>query len=465
MKLSIVMSTYNRCDTFLPKAIQSILSQSFKDYELIIVDDQSTDGTRKYIDSLMFKDKRISYMAIDHFGSDTKPKNTGAKIATGEYLMFVDDDVQLRPEALQTLVEALDFRKDVDVVYGDMWIKPNDVPGIAMDFDKQMLILRNFIDTSVAIIRKEVFEYVGGFDETLPKFIDWNLWVRIMKAGFMFKRIPKLTLDYYLHESSKSYRVQTETYTHPKLGQLFTPTFDPSGCEIKIKKPNGFPKVAIFTIHYDRLEYSKITYKEMKESAGYPFDWFCADNGSKDGTAEWIKSLEIESNCYEKNQGITKASNDLIDLILSKNKYDIIIKIDNDVEFITTDWLRDITDLWMKNHMVYISPYVEGLRDNPGGAPRVGTGLIGNEYLEITKHIGGIFAAISAKAYKKFRWNDSFLHGNQDMEASENFRLQGYMPCYFPKHVICHRDGTQGQHERYKEYFERRKGEKHEKLI
>lgn len=110
--------------------------------------------------------------------------------------------------------------------------------------------------------------------------------------------------------------------------------------------------------------------------------------------------------------------------------------------------------------MLYISPYVEGLVHNPGGADRVGYGMIGNEMVEVTQHIGGICAAISAKAYKNFHWEDNVLHGNQDLEASQAFAKQGYMPCYYPKHIICHRDTTVGQWDKYKTYFDRRVKEK-----
>jgi hypothetical protein len=77
-------------------------------------------------------------------------------------------------------------------------------------------------------------EYIGGWDETLPKFVDWNVWVRMAKAGFKFKRVAKFTFDYYLHEDTKSQKVVTEMYSHPQLGRLFVPTFDPTGCPIRI---------------------------------------------------------------------------------------------------------------------------------------------------------------------------------------------------------------------------------------
>lgn len=466
-KISCILSTYNRADNFLPKAINSVLAQTEKDFELIVVDDSSTDDTQKVVNS--YQDERLKYLKTgSNFGSDTRPKNLGTMKAKGEYLCYLDDDVQYRKHAFELLSGELDNNEKVDVVYGDMWIKPNEERGITKEFDAQFLMLRNFIDTSAAMMRRSAMFYIGGWDENLPKFVDWNVWVRMTKAGFKFRRIPEITFDYYLHENTKSQRVKTEMYMHPKLGMLWVPTFSTSGCYIQLPylgKDGSEPRVAVFTIHYNRLDYSKATWKEMRETAGYDFDWYCRDNGS-DGTAKWLNentNAILDTVRPRKNLGITKASNKLIKLIQDNGDYDIIIKIDNDVEFETYGWLKDTIDLWKRNHQVYVSPYVEGLKHNPGGARRKGFGMIGDEYIEVTNHIGGIFAAIDARAYDSFRWTDEMLHGNQDVEASMAFRKMGYMPCYYPKHRIVHRDGTDGQREKYQEYFEKRKDEKQTK--
>lgn len=463
MKISVILSTYNRANTYLPQAIQSVISQTFGNWELIIVDDCSTDNTEEVVRS--FKDKRIKYHRLDiNSGSDTKPKNDGTKLSDGGYIMYLDDDVQLRPTAFRKLSKLLSTNPSIDVVYGDMWIRPVEKPGIAMDFDRQFLMVRNYIDTSAAMMRRKAIFDVGGWDESLKKFVDWNLWVRMVKCGKKFLRLPEYTFDYYIHEDTKSNKVKTDSYFDPKYGMtMFVPTFDPAGCYIELPylKKLTDPKVAIFTIHYDRMEYSFSTYDDIKATTKYPFDWYCWDNG--DGLLmEWLESHTVFCGTLRKNLGITAASNKLLDAIVEQDKHDLILKIDNDVEFQTFGWLEDIVDLWKRNHMIYVSPYVEGLYHNPGGAIRKGYGMIGDDLVEVTRHIGGIFTAVWSKFYEKFRWTDQMKHGNQDIEASHAVCLEGYMPCYYPKHRICHRDGTLGQENKYTSYFERRKAEKNE---
>lgn len=437
------------------------------DWEHIVVDDGSTDHT-PYVCNKRFK--HVRYIRLpENFGADTRPKNIGAMHARGKYIIFLDDDCELRYDALHSMVAVLDDQPEVDVVYGDMWLQPSRKPGACVDFNKQLMLHRNYIDTSSAMMRREALFYVGGWDETLPRFVDWNIFFRMVKAGFNFQRLPQFTFDYYVHQESKSKRIPVETYYHPELGLLLKPTFDPLTCPIRLPYLKGSgedlssdPKVAIFTMHYDRVEYSILTAKSMYETAGYPFKWYAMDQGSSDGTANWLSEQNIEGMTIAtnlQNTGLTKGSNDCVDRALADGA-DIIIKIDNDVEFLTYDWLKDFVELWKQNHSYYMSPYVEGLLHNPGGSPRMGYSVHGKELLEVTPHIGGIFAMISARAYKNFRWQDRFKHGNQDLEASLAFRNQGYMPVYVPKHRIRHRDGTQGQHEKYKDYFKRREIEK-----
>jgi len=96
------------------------------------------------------------------------------------------------------------------------------------------------------------------------------------------------------------------------------------------------------------------------------------------------------------------------------------------------------------------------LVDNPGGAPRVGYSYIGPYFVEVAYHVSGLCAAIWAKAYEKFRWQDRFIHGNQDREASIAFMKQGFMPIYLPLHRVMHMDTTAGQQKKYPEYFKKR---------
>lgn len=487
--VSVIISTYNR-PVKLDRAIESVVKQSHRNFELIIVDDCSPGEETKEVAAKWVKaDPRIKYIrhAVNH-GYGNKPRNTGILASKGDFICYLDDDCEFLTRHIERLLAELQATKS-DVVYGDMWLVGPDGQrgeGIAKDFDGQFLMNKNFIDTNEVLHTRAIVFAIGGWDETLPRFMDWNLWVRMTKWGAKFHHVTEKVALYHLSPDSTAVKHPVNQWRDPVMGMMFEPTFNPSGCKIflpylmeegandesrEYASAEGMPRVAVFTMSYDRLEYTKQLFKTIHETAGYPLDWYVLDQGSKDGSAEWLKEQSDKSgqikllDLHEDNMGITGGSNRLLDEIkmVEQNegfKYQIIIKIDNDCKFLTQDWLATIVDLWQRNHRLYISPYVEGLVQNPGGAHRVGFGKIGDYSVEVTQHIGGIFAAIDARAYDSFRWADQFLHGNQDAEASAAFRTLGYMPLYLPIHRIQHIDGTEGQHEKFPEYFERRKVEK-----
>lgn len=462
--ISVIISTYNRCNR-LKKAITSVLKQTYDDFELIIVDDKSTDETEKTV--LSFNSSKIKYICLkSNFGCDTRPKNKGIIKSKGEYIAFLDDDNIYRPDHLTILYREMTKSDKFDVVYGDRWLidetkRISPQLGISKDFDPAYLMQRNYIDTSDVLIKRKALFDVGGFDERYKKYIDWNLWVRMMKYGKKFKRVPLIITDYYLHEDMKSIKVKNKGETQ----NTFIPEWDVYDCEIELPylntKPRNEPKVGIFSITYNRLEYTKKSFESLKKTAHYPFKHFVIDNNSTDGTCRWIMN-----NCHwyalnSKNEGISKASNDAIDAF-KKEGFDIVIKWDNDCIGLTPGWLNKMVDIWKSNHIMALSCYVQGLVDNPGGSPRIGYGTIKGELIGITQHLGGICHFADIHAYDNFRWdNNSFLHGVQDMELSQHLKFNGWTMGYLENYFVSHGpDGTQKQKEDYKNYFEKRIKEK-----
>lgn len=484
-KVSVIISTYNRPEQ-LKKAIESVQNQTFKDFEIIVVDDASDDdNARDLLGELSTKDK-ITVLRLGHnSGSDTKPKNTALKASRGKYIAFLDDDNTYRPDHLQLLVNELDRDTELTVAYGDRWLTETDqLPaqiGKYSDYTPGKLMVENYIDTSDVLIRREALMHVGGFDETQKKYIDWNLWARLEKAGFKFKRVPIIITDYNIGKDSKSINKITENEkkfmkNNPEKF-INIPDFDTVDCEIRLPYLGEVPepRVAIFTLTYDRLELTKKSFESLEKTAGYKFDHFVIDNGSTDGTKDWIAKTKESDWCNKRlliindsNMGISIASNQAVNQIknepaFSKVKpYDIIVKVDNDAEFISEGWLKRMVDIWKTNHQIIMSCYVEGLKDNPGGAPRYHRGTIKGEPIGMTNHLGGVCVFASAKAYDNFRWDeDDYLHSAQDLAFSQYITTHGFAMGYLENYSLRH--VTEEMEQQYPEYYERRKEEKRTK--
>lgn len=464
-KISIVTSTYNRPEK-LKAAIQSVIDQSYEDWELLVVADGPQPEAKAVVTA--FKNPKVLFQELpEHFGNDTKPKNFGILCSTGEYVAFLDDDNTFRPDHLAVLINAIEKEPELDGVYGDRWTFVDGKDGklgTHGDWNPTQLFGQNYIDISDVLVKKSCLMDMGGFDERYKKFIDWNLWLRMAKARKKMKRIPLIITDYYIDDTSKSRRHEDSKGEH-------IPAWHPFSCETRLDYlgKRVQPKIAIFSLTYDRLDLTQECFGSLYRTAGYPFDHFIVDNGSSDSTPDYLQNLinpngTVFVHLNPDNRGISIASNQALDSIKNESldrPYDIIMKVDNDCYFKNENWLQVLVKIWNVWPTIALSLYVEGLKDNPGGAPRVEYMEIADELVGMTNHLGGICHFVDASAYKDFRWDEeSFLHGVQDMEFSQYLQFNGYFMGYLENYYCEHRYGTEGQHKRYESYFERRKLEK-----
>lgn len=183
--VSVILPTFNRAAT-LDRSIESVLRQTYDDFELVVVDDGSTDDTGDVVDR--FDDGRIRYLEHDENRGASAARNTGIAEARGEYVAFQDSDDEWHPEKLAKQMAAFRQAPDtVGVVYTGCWRTENGVEKY-LPYDgvestegdvQRSLVRRNFIPTPVAVVRRDCFERVGGFDERAPPLDDWELWLRI----------------------------------------------------------------------------------------------------------------------------------------------------------------------------------------------------------------------------------------------------------------------------------------------
>jgi len=458
--ISVILTTHDGRKDVCKEAIDSVLDQTYSNLELIVVDDASSDGTEEMVKSI--DDDRITYSKREeNFGNDTKPKNEGILLSKGDFISFLDSDNTYRPDHLAILIKNLEQDPELDGVYGDRFVTVNGEKkglGVHGEWDRVEIFNKNYIDTSDVLFRRECIFDMGGFDEEYKKFIDWNLWLRMAKAGKQLKRVPMVITNYNLLKDSKSFREEDTVNNRP--------AWNPLSCTVRLdylgKQPE--PKIAVFSLTYDRLGMTKACFQSLHKTAGAIFDHIVVDNGSKDGTPEYLKELEVTySNLKviynEDNKGISIASNQAMDEIVGK--YDLVVKVDNDCLFKTEGWLAKMVEVWKSYPKIALSCYIEGLKDNPGGAPRMDYLTIKDELIGITQHLGGICRFVDTEAYREFRLNEEdHLHGVQDMEVSQYLMRNGYILGYLENFYAEHCYGTEGQHERFPKYFERRKVEK-----
>jgi glycosyltransferase involved in cell wall biosynthesis len=202
-KVSVVIPTYNRAGT-IARAVSSVLEQSYQDIEVIVVDDASNDNTEEVVRS--FGDDRIRYVRHAANKGGGAARNTGIRAAKGEYIAFQDSDDEWLPGKLEKQIEVFEEAPAaLGVVYTGFWrmfgSSREYIPSRRVVKKEgavhSELLKHNFVTTPAAVVRKECFRKAGYFDEALPRFQDWELFIRISES-YSFRCIDEPLLVSYV---------------------------------------------------------------------------------------------------------------------------------------------------------------------------------------------------------------------------------------------------------------------------
>lgn len=202
--VSVIIPTYNRAYC-LGRAINSVINQTFTDWELIIVDNFSTDNTRELISN--YGDDRIKYLECRNHGVVAASRNRGLDISSGEYVAFLDSDDWWDHRKLEKSILCLN--QDADFIYHDLFLVSDDGTS-PLFFQKtksrklkskifdDLLLNGTAISNSSVVMRRHFLHKIGGFSEDpfLVGAEDYDAWLRISKGTEKFFRLPQC-LGYY----------------------------------------------------------------------------------------------------------------------------------------------------------------------------------------------------------------------------------------------------------------------------
>src|SRR5690606_22583907 len=214
--VSVVIATYNM-GQYLQDAVQSVLDQTWKNLEVVVIDDGSTDDTPERMAELTAADSRVVYVRTPNQGQP-KAKNAGINKAKGNFIAFCDGDDQWRKNKLELQMPQFND-PEVGVVYSDVSYFDGD--GVELDkeqdcgrvsgFVTNQLLIKNFVPFGTAVIRRACIEQDGMFDEALPMGIDWDLWLRYsVRWKFAHVAAPTYRYRVWSGQMSKNYRGRYE---------------------------------------------------------------------------------------------------------------------------------------------------------------------------------------------------------------------------------------------------------------
>jgi glycosyltransferase involved in cell wall biosynthesis len=215
-RVSVLMPSFNYA-RYLPFAIESVLSQSYADLELIITDDCSTDGSREIAEQWKHRDRRVVTVVHDVNRGLAAARNSGLEVSSGKFVALCDaDDTWLR-DKLEIQVECLERDPGLGLVHSDSLImdREGDLTGqLFSDLVHKKrqptsgwlfgeLCDRNFLCVPTVLARREALEHAGGFDGRLRSLEDWVCWIRVARR-YPICYVARPLARYRLHGSNLS---------------------------------------------------------------------------------------------------------------------------------------------------------------------------------------------------------------------------------------------------------------------
>jgi glycosyltransferase involved in cell wall biosynthesis len=205
--VSVVIATRNR-RTLLAETIATVQEQMFDDWELIVVDDASTDDTTRYLDTL--GDHRIVVLRQETHGERSAARNAGLAEARGEFVMFLDDDDLLRPDALANLVRALRAQPGALAAAGACRILQRNGDSVKVyrpAREHTRVIWRELLfgwwsNSGQNLYRTATIREIGGFDPALVSCEDRRLWLAVASRGPV-SLVPAVVMEYRQHDGQK----------------------------------------------------------------------------------------------------------------------------------------------------------------------------------------------------------------------------------------------------------------------
>jgi glycosyltransferase involved in cell wall biosynthesis len=209
--ISVVIPTFNHID-FLRIAIESVIAQTYENWEIVVIDNHSTDGTSEYVQKL--ENPRIRIESIENGGSIAKSRNLGVDIARGDWVAFLDSDDWWTVDKLEMVVERM--RSTDDFFFHRMRIQGESslYPGLHQIIGRRLkapvffdlLLKGNPIATSSVVLRRDLFIESGGMNESLEMkgIEDFNSWLKISRITENFVHIDEFLGFYRIHNTNVS---------------------------------------------------------------------------------------------------------------------------------------------------------------------------------------------------------------------------------------------------------------------
>lgn len=361
--ISVIVPTYNTDLRFLRECLDSVVSQVYENWELVIVDDCSPNkAVREVIKEYAAEDDRIKYKFLANNKNIAGATNEAVELASGEFIGIFDHDDLLWPNALFETVKALNADKTIDFLYTDedkitedthnhlgLFFKP--------DYNPDFMHSVNYF-THFTVVRKSIYEKVGGERNECNGAQDWDLYLRIMRETDKIHHIPKICYSWRIHDASTAKSTDAKPYVVAAQKKTLQDDLTARGYEDAIVERDpvhtGYwqvtypvkdnPLISIVIPSKNQYKVVKRCIDSIYEKTTYHnFEIILVDTGSDDMSV-WGYYDHLAAN--HKNFKMVKWPEKPFSYARSCNegarqaKGELLMMLNNDTEVITPDWLQ-----------------------------------------------------------------------------------------------------------------------------
>ncbi|ADB58259.1 glycosyltransferase [Archaeoglobus profundus] len=478
-KISIIMPTWNTDERWLRKAIESVLNQVYDNWELCIADGGSTKPhVRKILEEYAKKDKRIKVKFLPKNLGIAGNSNEALKLATGEFVAFLDHDDELAPFALYEVVKLLNEKPDLDFIYSDE-DKIDEKgrrrdPFFKPDYSPDMFLSCNYL-IHITVIRKSLVDKVGGFRLGYDGSQDYDLFLRVLEHTDKIAHIPKILYHWRAIETSCASRPEAKMYAYKAAKKALADAMKRRGIEIegvydglwlgsyRIKyKINGNPKVSIIIPTKDKVEVLKRCVESILNKTTYQnYEIVIVDNNSQEEkTFEYYETIKDHPKIrileYNKPFNFSAINN----YAVSKVDSEFILFLNNDTEVITSEWLSAMLEhaqrkevgavgakLLYPNNTIQHAGVILGLGVHRVAGhshrhyPANSHGYVGR--INVVQNLSAVTAACMLTKKSLFEEVGGFDEVNlpiafNDVDYCLKLREKGYLIVYTPYAVLYH---------------------------
>ena len=497
-KISIITPVYNVDKIWLEKAINSVASQIYENWELCLVDDASTkENTKKTLDEFQRKDNRIKVKYLKDNHGISEASNEALTLSTGEFIGLMDHDDELAINALYEVVKLLQEHPDADMIYSDEdkmdtkgkrcdpYFKPDWSPD---------LFLSNMYVSHFGIYRKNIVEKIGGFRKGCEGSQDYDLILRFTEKTTQIYHIPKILYHWRKIPGSTAVRYEAKGYADINAvraledalvrrnmnGNVVSGKF-PSSFRIK-REIKGEPKICIIIPTKDRVETLKTCIESILEKTSYDnYEIVIVDNNSKDDAAiDYLNTIrkvpKIITISYWKTFNFSEINN----FAAKQLDSEYILFLNNDTEVISGEWLTAMLEhaqredvgavgckLLYSNNTIQHAGVILGITGTPGQVgvaghshkhlPNAAHGYFGRPH--IIHNVSAVTAACMMLRKDVFKevggFDENLAVAFNDVDLCLKIRDKGYLIVYTPYAELYHHESLSRGYEDTPEKQER----------